>query len=250
MPRYLMTIAYDGTLFHGWQIQPGQRSVQQVLETALQSFECDDPKVVASGRTDTGVHALGQKAHFDYNGNISPAQMIPAFRTRLPEDLEVVKVVQVPDSFHARYQACEREYHYLLAKHRTPFNRCYMGYIPGRALNVDDLNTLASVLVCSHDFSSFGRPNPNIPNRICDLREITITEQHDHYRFRIVADRFLHNMVRRIVGTLVTFNRKGLDPDTLKEILYQHDPRQTMVPTAPACGLYLVRVSYPDIGLD
>lgn len=244
-----MTIAYDGTYFHGWQVQPGQRSVQHVLETMLASFGCDNPEVVASGRTDAGVHALGQRAHFDYAGSMVPRQMLLAFRTRLPLDVDVVDVIPVPDGFHARYDACEREYHYLLAKRRTPFNRNFTGFLPGKYQDPDYLMDLASVLIGNYDYSSFGRPNPNIPNRMCHVKEISITDRGDRLMFRVVADRFLHNMVRRIVGTLVTFGQKGLAKEVLLEILLQHDPRQTLVPTAPACGLYLARVGYPDLAL-
>ncbi len=245
-----MTLAYDGTEFHGWQIQPGLRSVQQELEAALSSFGSAESSVIASGRTDAGVHAIGQKAHFDYSGSMDEKHLLLAFRTKLPQDIDVTDIIKVPQGFHARFAAHEREYRYLLCTRRTPFNRNYMGFIPRVAIDPQKMRGLCKILTGKHDFSSFGKPNPDVPNRVCDLRELSFVEKEDHYEFRLVADRFLHNMVRRIVGTLASFSGSNTDPSVLRSILQQQDPRQTLVLTAPACGLYLYRVAYPHIGLD
>lgn len=250
MARFLLIHSYDGTSFHGWQKQAGQRTVQGDLEAALKTFETPDWRITTAGRTDTGVHALAQAAHFDYIGHVEPSRMVKAFNSKLREDIRVIRIIPVADDFHARYDAYERAYMYLLAKEQTPFNRHYTGYIPHFRANPTTIARYTDILIGKYDFSSFGRPNPEVPNRICELKEITIFEGDECVRFVLRADRFLHNMVRRIVGTLVQFGTKDLHPDQLRDILMAADPRQTMVLTAPAQGLYLYGIKYPKFDID
>lgn len=245
-----MIHSYDGTSFHGWQKQAGQRTVQGDLEAALKTFETPDWRVTTAGRTDTGVHALAQAAHFDYIGNTDPERMVKAFNSKLREDLRVLRIIPVEDDFHARYDAYERAYMYVLAKEQTPFNRNFTGYIPHLRVDATAMARYTGVLIGKYDFSAFGRPNPEVPNRICELKEISITEDQECVRFILRSDRFLHNMVRRIVGTLVQFGTKNLPPELLRDILLTADPRQTMVLTAPAQGLYLYGIRYPKFDID
>jgi len=250
MPRYLMKLSYDGTHYHGWQIQQNGISIQAVLERALARMAETEIKVIGAGRTDTGVHAHGQYAHFDYQGGMSIAQMLLAFRRWLPDDIKVLEIQQVSPWLSARYQAYERSYLYLLAKQRTPFNRLYTGFLPHVKLKLAPMQLAAERLLGSHDFSSFGRANPEVPNRICDIQTLDISETKDCYRFRVVADRFLHNMVRRMVGTLANISHFDLPPATIDAILNDTCPRQNLVLTAPASGLYLMDVKYPPKFLD
>ncbi len=245
MSRWLMKICYDGTAYHGWQIQQNGISIQAVLERVIARFAEAPVKVVGAGRTDTGVHAWGQHAHFDYNGSMRPQQMLLAFRRWLPEDIKVLEIRQVSPELSARYQAYERSYLYLLAKRQTPFNRLYTGNIPYLKINMKLMQEAGQLLLGKHDFSSFGRANPEVPNRICDIKELEITETEDCFRFKIRADRFLHNMVRRMVGTLANISHQGLVPETISAILNDTCPRQNLVITAPASGLYLMDVKYP-----
>jgi len=246
MPRFLMKISYDGNGFWGWQIQRHGRSVQHVLQSALHEISGNPSLVIASGRTDTGVHALAQCAHFDYEGSMTPQQMVLAFRTRLPDDVRVMDIIAVPDNFSARYQACRRTYLYKLARNKSPFNRLYMGFVPYKKIDPVLIREAAQLFLGRHDFSSFGRPNPAVPNRICEVQSISFDEFPDHWELIISADRFLHNMVRRIMGALISISHGSLSPRVVTELIDQARPTQNNVFTAPAQGLYLVRVDYPE----
>lgn len=241
-----MKMMYDGSSFHGWQIQNNARTVQEVLERGLMEMSGYKIEVCGSGRTDTGVHALAQTAHFDYEGSMQAYQMVLALRNLLPDELRVYEVLPVADDFHARYDACERHYHYLLAKDKNPFTRNFRGFIPHQNIQLVRMQPATEYFLGSHDFSSFSRANPSVPNRICNVKELSITEYEDHYLFSIRADRFLHNMVRRIVGSLISVSHKNLSPDHITMWFDQACPRQNLVFTAPASGLYLVNVLYNE----
>lgn len=248
--RYLVKISYDGTGFIGWQKQKRGRSVQSVMENALAEF-CGKPtSLVAAGRTDTGVHALAQYAHFEYEGRMNLNQILLAFRRWLPDDVKVLQIWQVSDALSARYQAYERQYLYILSKDRDPFNRQYGGYIPHLKVSLKPMQDAAERLQGKHNFSSFGRLNPEVPNHFCEIYELSITETEDSFHFMVRADRFLHNMVRRIVGTLVNIAHFDLPPNTIDRLLADECPRQNLVTTAPAEGLYLIGVKYPAELLD
>ena len=250
MPRYLMKLCYDGTGYHGWQKQHNGISIQAVLEKALSIFAERDIPIVAAGRTDAGVHAMAQYAHFDYDGSMQPYQMLLAFRRYLPYDIKVLEIMKVSSELSARYRAYERSYRYNLAKSRTPFNRNYSGFLPSIQLELHPMKAAAEHILGKHDFSSFGRANPEVPNRICEVKSLEITETDDSFIFHITADRFLHNMVRRIVGTLANISHFNLPPETIDAILSDACPRQNLVTTAPASGLYLIDVKYPAHLLD
>jgi tRNA pseudouridine38-40 synthase len=248
--RYLIKLAYDGTGFIGWQKQNQGRSIQAVMEAALAEF-CQQPTpIVAAGRTDAKVHALAQFAHFEYTGKMSLAQILKAFRRWLPDDIKVLQIWEVGSDLSARYQAFERQYRYFLSKDRTPFNRNYAGFIPHLKIHLKPMQEAATHLLGQHDFSSFGRLNPEVPNHICEIKELLITENEDAFIFLLRADRFLHNMVRRIVGTLANISHFDLGPDTIDQILADCCPRQTLVTTAPPEGLFLIGVKYPAELLD
>lgn len=241
-----MKMMYDGTGYHGWQIQNNGHSVQAELEQGLLRMSGSVIKVVGSGRTDAGVHALEQTAHFDFEGAMQPYQMVLALRNLLSDDLRVFAIEQVEESFHARYDACERQYKYLLAKDKNPFTRNYMGFVPNQRLDLLKMQHAAPSFLGIHDFSSFSRANPNIPNRICNLKELSITEYDNHFEFILKADRFLHNMVRRIVGALISISHQDLNPDIVAKWFADASPRQNLVFTTPASGLYLTKVLYND----
>lgn len=244
MSRYLMKMIYDGSAYHGWQIQNNARSVQLELERGLSEMAQQPMKVTGSGRTDTGVHALAQTAHFDYDGSMQAYQMVLALRNLLTDDLRVFEISPVAEDFHARYDACERRYRYLLAKDKNPFTRNYRGFVPNQRIHIERMQAAAPYFLGTHDFSSFSRANPNIPNRICNVKRLEIVEHEDHFAFEIDADRFLHNMVRRIVGSLISISHKNLAPNIIESWFADASPRQNLVFTAPAQGLYLVEVIY------
>lgn len=243
--RILLKLTYDGSGFCGWQKQHHQHSIQATLERAIKRMTGQDRQLVCSGRTDSGVHATSQYAHFDYEGRMSPEQIVKALNRLLDHDIRVLEARNISLEFHARYQAYERSYKYLLAKDIVPFQRLYMGYMVNQRLFLTKLAELSVPLLGKHDFSSFAQPNPEIPNRVCDVKSILITEHETHYEFIITADRFLHNMVRRIVGTLANCCTKELSPETIAKVLAEAHPKQTLVVPAPPGGLYLIDVRYP-----
>ncbi len=250
MARYLIRVMYDGAAFRGWQVQCAGRSIQGDLISAFRQLGVKHPGVTGSGRTDAGVHALAHFAHFNYKGRMTPRQLLLALNTKLRDDLLVTGVWPVADDFHARYQAMSRSYIYLHAKHKTPLNRLHTGFMPRTKFKFEALQNLAKVLKGSHDFTSLSRDNPLVPNHICDVTQLDISDRGQIIRFDITADRFLHNMVRRIVGTIVNLAHQGLGPDELSRLLKEKNPRQRHVVTAPAQGLYLTNVRYPDLQLD
>ncbi len=250
MARHLMRLMYDGADFRGWQVQCAGRSIQGDLISAFHQLGVRHPGVIGAGRTDAGVHALAHFAHFDYQGAMTSRQLLLALNNKLGPDLMITGIWTVPDDFHARYQAMARSYVYLLARVKMPLNRLHTGFMPRRDIRVTTLAKLAEVLLGRHDFSSLSRDNPLVPNHSCELTRLDVSEDRGIIRFDLTADRFLHNMVRRIVGTLVNLDHDGLGPAALQAILDEQNPRQKLVTTAPAQGLYLTGVRYPNLPLD
>lgn len=250
MARFLMRLMFDGTDFRGWQAQCAGRSVQGDLIAAFRRLGVRHPNVTGAGRTDAGVHALAHFAHFDYRGKMTPQQLILSLNTKFHGDLQVTGIWAVEDDFHARYKACGRDYVYLLAREKTPLNRLHTGFMPRSKISPEGLKRLGEVLLGSHDFSSLSRDNPLVPNHICNITRLDVSETQGIIRFDISADRFLHHMVRRIVGTLVNLEHMGLDGSVLEAIMAEKTPRQRLVTTAPASGLYITGVRYPNLKLD
>ena len=250
MSRFLIRVMYDGTNFRGWQTQTTGRSVQGELIAALKDLGIAHPNLTGSGRTDAGVHSLANYAHFDYNGKMTTQQLVMAMNSKLDSDIMITGIWQVPDSFNARYSAISRTYIYLLARKRTPLNRLYTGYISGKEIAIEDLRAMSEVLKGSHNFTSLSKNNPAIPNHNCNISSFIIEEIKGKIFFQITADRFLHHMVRRIVGTMVNLSQRSLGVETLKQILEEQNARQKLVFTAPPQGLYLYNVQYPDLKLE
>jgi len=245
MTRYVMKIAYDGTGYFGWQVQHQQRTVQHTIEKALLEFCGKKTSLTGSGRTDTGVHALCQYAHFNYKGNASPEQMRKGLRRFLPDDIQILSIYKTTPDFHARYDAYERCYQYIIAKAETPFNRLYQGSFPKKKISLDLLQKAAPYFLGEHDFSSFSKLNPAVPDHVCSVYQSDFAVHEDYYTYTIRANRFLHNMVRRIVGALVNVSHLELEPTIIFEWLAQKQARQTIIFPAPPQGLYLADVLYP-----
>jgi len=250
MSRLLMKIAYDGTEFYGWQIQKHSRTVQYVLQKALLDFSGDKIKVTGSGRTDTGVHALGQYAHFDYTGNANTEQLRKGLKRFLPEDIQILKIFKVSSDFHARYDAFERCYKYIIANNPTPFNRLYQASFPRKRIQFDILNAASQYFIGKHDFSSFSKDNPAVPDHVCTIKESGFELINDTIVYTIRADRFLHNMVRRIIGLMINISHMELEPDLVLTLLKQKQAKQTLVFPVPPQGLYLTEVLYPKDKFD
>ncbi|MCD4795760.1 MAG: tRNA pseudouridine(38-40) synthase TruA [Candidatus Cloacimonetes bacterium] len=244
MKRYLLRISYDGSNFAGWQSQKEGRTVQQTIEKALSSIAGKPITIVGSGRTDAGVHAFRQYAHFDFSMNMNTTQIKAALQTKLPFDILITGVYEVKDDFHARYDAVKRTYKYYLAKERTPFNRFYKSFIPRKKLFQGKIDCCLPYFIGLHDFTSFAKYNPDIKNQDCEIYEFSCEEREDDHLFTITANRFLHNMVRRIIGTIVEISHSDADPEIIQELILNRNPSQKLVTTAPPQGLYLAEVLY------
>ncbi|ENH97811.1 pseudouridylate synthase [Gracilibacillus halophilus YIM-C55.5] len=244
--RMKAVIRYDGTHFSGYQIQPNVRTVQEELEKVLQKIHKGQfVRVHASGRTDQGVHAMGQVIHFDTDLSIPTEKWEQALNTMLPADIEVLQVSNVYDHFHARYDVKEKEYRYIIVqgKRRDLFRRHYV-YCTPHQLDVKAMQEACHILEGTHDFSSFcGSNNNQQDDKVRTITEAWIDRDEDEFIFRVRGTGFLYNMVRIIVGTLLEIGRGERLPEELETIL-QVKNRIYAGDTAPAQGLYLWEVFY------
>lgn len=246
--RLRLTIAYDGTAYVGWQLQPSGVSVQQRVEEALGRIFPDAPRVVGSSRTDTGVHALGMVVHFDIPRTafrMAARKLVLALNAHLPEDIRIAAAARVAPGFHARFDARTKEYRYTVWNHpaQNPLLRNQAWHFP-RPLDIAAMRRAAATLVGTHDFQAFAS-NPGY-RRASYIRTVTRCSVHragPRVTFRIAADGFLYKMCRGIVGTLVQVGVGRFSPDRLLPMLESRDRRVAGM-TAPALGLVLWKVDY------
>ena len=244
--RYFIELAYDGTRFHGWQLQPNAISVQEELNGALaKALRNTDINVVGCGRTDTGVHSEYYVAHFDVENPVDESLEWLTFKLNsiLPSDICVMSVQQVDDSLHARFSATMRTYHYYVASRKNPFTR-FKSYHPPFQLDFDKMNEAASLLLSEEDFTSFARLHSNAKTNICYLQQAEwLVDSNGEYYFRISANRFLRNMVRAIVGTLVEVGKGKISVADFCRIIESKN-RCMAGQSVPAEGLFLTNVEY------
>ncbi len=245
MTRYKITIEYDGTNFCGWQKQKSGLSVQEVLEKALFAFTHVQSEIYGAGRTDAGVHAYGQVAHFDLPEEREPFEMQASFNALVrPHAVGVLKVEKVSDDFHARFSAKERSYIYKILNRRTPAvldkNRVWQVGLP---LNEKKMQQAALLLLGRHDFSTFRDSECQAKSPVKTLDELTITRRGDYLFFVVKARSFLHHQVRNMVGSLVEVGLGRWTVEDFHEALHACDRRRGG-PTAPAAGLYFQSVKY------
>ena len=241
--RYFITFSYDGTSYHGWQIQPHSISVQEELQKAISTLLRQTSEVVGAGRTDTGVHARKMIAHFDFETEVDCTQLVYKLNKILPRDIAVQKVEKVADDMHARFSATSRTYHYFVHMAKDPFLRAYSWQVYGEP-DFELMNEAAKVLMEYRDFTSFSKVNTDTKTNDC-----TITEAHwdrvgeCQWRFTITANRFLRNMVRAIVGTLLEVGRGRMTIDQLRHVIEAKD-RCRAGDSVPGNALFLVEVKY------
>jgi len=243
MARYFLQLAYKGTAYHGWQRQPDTKTVQGVLEDALAKRLREEVETVGCGRTDTGVHAKDFYAHFDTEQNIEGQDLVYSLNGLLPPDIAIKALIPVGAEAHARFDADSRTYHYLMHRVKDPFVADDSTYHSGE-LDLEMMNEAARLLLDTKDFASFAKAHAGHHTTICDVREAEWTLDGDRLCFRITADRFLRNMVRAIVGTLVDVGTGRMDVSEFKAVLEKQD-RSAAGRSMPAQGLYLYRVTYP-----
>jgi len=241
--RYFIKLAYKGKNYFGWQIQPEQESVQEKIEEALSTILRQPQKIIGAGRTDSGVHAKRMFAHFDFE-NLLPADLVHRLNQYLPKDIAVDEILRVIDAAHARFDAMNRTYHYHIHTSKNPFLTDFSWYLH-QIPEIDKMNTAAKFLIGKQDFSSFAKTHTDVKTHICDVKLAEWKKTNEGLLFVITADRFLRNMVRSIVGTLVDVGRNKLSLEEFKHIIDKRD-RKFASGSAPACGLYLADVEYPN----
>lgn len=243
--RYFIELSYNGGAYCGWQRQPAMPSIQQTLETAMATLIREPIRTTGAGRTDTGVNAAYYVAHFDTLSPIADsAQIVLKLNYMLPGDIAVNRIVPVADDAHARFGAREREYRYYLEQRKNPFTRVssWQYYVP---INVDEMNRAAEFLLTWSDFTSFAKLNSDNKTNICRVMQAAWTrESSGQLCFTIRADRFLRNMVRSIVGTLVDVGRGRYTVEEFEQIVRSLDLSRSSA-GAPAQGLFLSDVVYP-----
>jgi tRNA pseudouridine38-40 synthase len=251
MPRYALLIEYDGRPFAGWQWQESLPSVQAALEAAVAAIAPEGPPVIGAGRTDRGVHALGQVAHVDIARAWAPPRLMAALNAHLrPDPIAVIAAAEVAATFHARFTAIERRYVFRLVARRAPLvhDRGFAWRI-GHELDLGAMRAAAAMLVGHHDFTTFRSSICQAKSAVKTLDEIAIDElpapRGREYRFRLRARSFLHNQVRSIVGTLERVGAGAWPPERVAAALAARD-RAACGPVSPPDGLYLTAVRYPD----
>lgn len=240
--RYFVQLSYFGKNYHGWQIQPNATSVQESLNGTLSTICNAEVYVVGAGRTDTGVHAREMWAHFDVE-NPLPENILNRVNRFLSPDIAVQQFVQVEDDAHARFDATARSYQYHIVRHKNPFLKDLAWFCPYE-LDVDKMNAAAQLLFDHTDFTSFSRSKTQTKTNNCKILHAHWEEAGEELVFHISADRFLRNMVRAVVGTLVNIGRGKQPIESLNDIVAAKD-RSLAGDSAPAHGLFLTRVEYP-----
>ncbi|NIT37118.1 MAG: tRNA pseudouridine(38-40) synthase TruA [candidate division Zixibacteria bacterium] len=240
-----LTLEYDGTGYAGWQIQPGVATVQGALEEALEKILKEPTRVHGAGRTDAGVHAAGQVAHFETAGTVTAEEFERALNALLPADVRVVAAEEAPPGFHARYAARSRTYRYAVTFADSVFTRRHAHYVAG-PLDVEPMRETAAALVGKHDFAAFGNLSEDYDTTARDVTELRLEETLGGLEFYVTANAFLYKMVRNVVAALLAVGRGELTSADVKRVLEDKD-RAALGPPAPPRGLTLMRVTYSRI---
>lgn len=242
--RYFIEIAYNGKNYFGWQRQPKQMSVQQVIEESLSTLLREDIKITGAGRTDAGVHAKQLFAHFDFEAINDTKALVFRINSFLPKDISVVNIFQVKDNAHARFDAVAREYEYVISLRKDPFSQDF-AYQLNKIPDVDLMNKTSELLFNHIDFQCFSRSKTDVKTYYCVISKARWELIDNKLTFTISADRFLRNMVRAIVGTLLDVGFGKTTAEDFQAILNSKN-RSKAGASAPAHGLYLTKVKYPE----
>lgn len=244
MKRIKLTVAYDGTAYHGWQVQPGVPTIEGELNRALSGLLQEDIQVIGASRTDAGVHALCNVAVFDTDTRIPGEKISYALNQRLPEDIRIQKSEEAAPDFHPRHCSSRKTYEYRILNSQFPLptRRLYahFTYVP---LDMEKMRQAAAPLLGEHDFKSFCSPSQAVESTVRTIYGLTLEKEGDEIIIRVCGGGFLYNMVRIIAGTLIEAGRGSIGPEQVKEILEAKD-RRAAGPTAPACGLTLVKYEF------
>jgi len=243
--RYFIHLAYNGTPFFGWQRQPKQISIQEVLENAFSMLLKTNIEITGCGRTDTGVHAKQYFAHFDFN-DFLPEKKIETITHKLnallPKEITIYRIFKVKDDLHARFSALDRTYKYYISTSKNPF-RFQSSYQIFVNINLDEMNKAAALLIGNHDFTSFSKLHTDVSNNFCEVKTAQWEQQNEQLVFTITANRFLRNMVRAIVGTLLQVGKGKISVKDFQNIILQKNRCKAGV-SVPAHALFLEEVNY------
>ena len=243
--RYFLVISYCGTKYHGWQRQPNSISIQQTIEDAISTILKQKVSLVAAGRTDTGVHAINMYAHFNafINEEIE-SKLVFLLNNFLDYSISIKKIMKVVEDAHARFDAISRTYKYKISFIKNPFEyeKCFSLKMD---INIEKIKKASKSLLNHKDFKSFSKARSDVKNYLCDVSRADWKIKDNRAIFTITANRFLRNMVRAIVGSLIEVGKNKISIEDFNKIIIQRDRRKAGF-SVPACGLYLVNVEYPD----
>lgn len=245
MRNLKLTVAYDGTDFAGWQVQPDRRTVQGEIEQAWRAVTAEQVRTTASGRTDAGVHAEGQVVGIETSSNLPTERILAALNAKLPEDVVVRSVADAPVGFHATHDALRKTYRYQIHNSRVPplFDRKFVWHLPTGELSEQAMGQGGAGLVGRHDFACFQSVGSDRATTVRTITQLEVSRRGERIDIEVTGDGFLYNMVRAIAGTLVEIGRGSHPPEWMAEVLASRD-RKLAGPTAPACGLILAVVEY------
>ena len=239
--RFFIEISYQGTNYHGWQVQPNANTVQGEINKALSVILNDKIEVTGAGRTDTGVHAKQMFAHFDFDSN--PKDLIFKVNGFLPSDIAIHDIFQVKDDANCRFDALMRTYKYHIIQNKNPFKS--MAYLVKKSLDIEAMNQSCKYIIGQQDFTSFSKLNTQTFTNNCNVMSAKWEVLDDQLVFTIKADRFLRDMVRALVGTLIDIGIGKMASDDMRKIIAAKDRSKSGV-SVPAHALFLFRVKYPD----
>ena len=241
--RYFLELSYAGTRYHGWQSQPNAPTVQASIEKALSLLLRMPVKITGAGRTDTGVHARQMFAHFDSKDAVNTAELTYKLNSFLPDDIAIHRIHRVKDDAHARFDAISRSYKYYIHRYKNPFLTQTSWYF-AKDLDVDLMNKAARILLEYNDFKSFSKTHTDVKTYICKVQQAVWQTVDNQIVFRITADRFLRNMVRAIVGTLIEVGLHKTSLTDFRQIIESRN-RSNAGFSVPAKGLFLTEITYP-----
>jgi tRNA pseudouridine38-40 synthase len=244
--RYFIELSFDGSHYHGWQMQENAESVQAVITNALNCILGIDTEITGAGRTDTGVHARNYIAHFDIGQKklkYPPEKLLFKLNSFLPPDIVIHNIYEVRPDVHARFSAVSRTYRYYISRTKDPFSSEFASYIYG-ALDIKKMNQAAKILLKTSDFMAFSKSGSDNKSTICNVTQAFWEEKDNMIVFTITANRFLRNMVRAIVGTLTEVGKEKITLDGFKKIIESKN-RSDAGTSVPACGLFLEKIDYP-----
>jgi len=242
--RYFLELSYKGTYYHGWQSQKNAVAIQEVIEKVLSNILSKEIAIVGSSRTDTGVHAEQQFAHFDFEKNLNARDFTFKLNNVLPRDVAVNNLYQVPSTAHARFDAISRTYQYRIVQQKNPFKE-KLAYYYKVNLDLDKMNQACQIILINDNFECFSRVKTEVKNFVCDIQHCVWGIFDGMLTFEIQSNRFLRGMVRALVGTILDVGRGKKELTELQNIIDSRDRRQAGR-AAPAHGLFLTKVEYPS----